>query len=44
MKKKQYMKPTCKVYEMKSQQQLLVGSYPGEIHFPGLPTGGKHLS
>ena len=35
--KKQYMKPSMKVYELKSQAHLLAGSYPGEVYAPGIP-------
>lgn len=47
--KKQYMKPSMKVYELKGKPQLLAGSapdYPDRFGFaPGItPEDGNHLA
>ena len=47
MMKKNYVKPSMVVYDLPTRQSLLVGSYPGEIHFPtvpGLPVNEKKLA
>jgi hypothetical protein len=47
MVKKNYKKPSMKVIDLPHRSNLLVGSYPGEIHtptIPGLPLKNNHLA
>ena len=45
--KKKYVKPSMEVFVLPEMQQLLVGSYPGEVYaptIPGQPDDEKHLA
>jgi hypothetical protein len=42
--KKQYMKPSMKVFKLNGQAQLLTGSYPGEVYIPGIGVDKNHLA
>ena len=44
MEKKNYVKPSMKVYELNHSTQLLVGSGGGMAYLPGQPEDEKQLA